>query len=381
MKHIHLYWDDLKTRIKATVFSTEDSVSEIHSILQITDTRLDAKVQFLNIQTAIQRIALSNVFDRANLIWKRFFVSDVANQFSYINDDSNTISSIVQQPPLNGTKVAVWLYLTSGDSSIKKEGNTLAVQRHGGHIHLYTTQLNIPLKNEYAETQYIFNSYIDILHQYQSSLKENCIRTWIFVQGVDIHYKDMVKARVACFDNEGLNKETHYIASTGIEGRHIHPHSLVSMDAYAIKGIKQEQIKYLYAPTHMNRTHNYGVTFERGTSVDFAERRHVYISGTASINNKGEIEHPFDVMKQLDRTLENVTTLLSEAECTITDIVQMIIYLRDIADYALVKSFFDKNYTNTPKVIVLAPVCRIGWLIEIECIAIKSIKNNIFPCF
>lgn len=33
MKHIHLYWDDLKTRIKATVFSTEDSVSEIHSIL------------------------------------------------------------------------------------------------------------------------------------------------------------------------------------------------------------------------------------------------------------------------------------------------------------------------------------------------------------
>ena len=219
MKHIHLYWDDLKTRIKATVFSTEDSVSEIHSILQITDTRLDAKVQFLNIQTAIQRIALSNVFDRANLIWKRFFVSDVANQFSYINDDSNTISSIVQQPPLNGTKVAVWLYFTSGDSSIKKEGNTLAVQRHGGHIHLYTTQLNIPLKNEYAETQYIFNSYIDILHQYQSSLKENCIRTWIFVQGVDIHYKDMVKARVACFDNERLNKETHYIASTGSEGR------------------------------------------------------------------------------------------------------------------------------------------------------------------
>jgi enamine deaminase RidA (YjgF/YER057c/UK114 family) len=86
-------------------------------------------------------------------------------------------------------------------------------------------------------------------------------------------------------------------------------------------------------------------------------------------------------MKQLDRTLENVTTLLSEAECTITDIVQMIIYLRDTADYALVKSFFDKNFTNTPKIIVLAPVCRIGWLIEIECIAIKSIKNNIFPCF
>ncbi len=118
-----------------------------------------------------------------------------------------------------------------------------------------------------------------------------------------------------------------------------------------------------------------------GTSVDFADRRHVYISGTASINNKGEIEHPFNVMKQLDRTLENINVLLNEAECKMTDVAQMIIYLRDIADYKLVKQFFEKEYTNIPKVIVLAAICRTGWLIEIECIAIKSVKNNTFTEF
>lgn len=381
MRYTNIYWDDLKIQLKATLFIAKDSVSEIHSILQITDTRLDAEVQFLNIRTAIQRIALSNIFDGANLIWKRFFVSDVANQFSFISDDSNTISSIVQQPPLNGTKVAVWLYYINGVNSINREGNTLVVQSHGGNIHLYTTRLSIPLKDGYAETEYIFKSYIKILQQHQSSLKENCIRTWMYVQGIDIHYKDMVNARVACFENEGLNKESHYIASTGVEGRYSHPHALVLMDAYAIKGIKQEQIKYLHAPTHFNRTHDYGVTFERGTSVDFADRRHVYISGTASINNKGEIEHPFNVMKQLDRTLENINVLLNEAECKMTDVAQMIIYLRDIADYKLVKQFFEKEYTNIPKVIVLAAICRTGWLIEIECIAIKSVKNNTFTEF
>ena len=40
------------------------------------------------------------------------------------------------------------------------------------------------------------------------------------------------------------------------------------------------------------------------------------------------------------------------------------------ADYHLVKQLFDKRFPNTPKVIVLATVCRPGWLIEMEGIAI-----------
>lgn len=381
MNYINVYWEDLKVQLKASIFLSEDRGSEIHSTLEITDSNLIAEVQFKNIQKALQRIELNNIFDGATLIWKRFFVSDASNQHLYINDDLCTINSIVQQPPLNGTKVALWLYYIAGNNVITREDNNLIVHRDGGSKYLYTTQLHIPLKNESAETEYIFNSYIKTLKQHNSSLKENCIRTWIYVQGVDIHYKDMVKARIKCFEDEGLNRESHYIASTAIEGRHTDHNSLVLMDAFAIEGIKQDQIKHLYAPTHLNRTHDYGVTFERGTSVDFADRRHVYISGTASINNKGEIVHPSDVMMQLNRTLENVSVLLSEAECEMTDIVQMIVYLRDIADYSQVKGFFDKHHSRIPKVIVLAPVCRPGWLIEVECIAIKRIENKKLPDF
>lgn len=381
MKYSHIYWNDLRVQLHAATFITEGGVPEVHSILELTDPSLDAAAQFLNMQTAIQRTAHDPAFKGTRLVWKRFFVSDAANQYSYINDEAGAISSLVQQPPLNGSKVAVWLYHVGGDGIVEKEANTLALQRPGGNKYLYTTQLTIPLKNEFAETEGIFNAYIQTLRRYRASLKENCIRTWIFVQGVDIHYGDMVKARNACFEKEGLTKDTHYIASTGIEGRHVDPCSLVLMDAYAIAGIKPGQVKHLYATTHLNRTHNYGVTFERGTSVDFADRRHVYISGTASINNQGEIEHPLQVMKQLDRVLENVATLLSEAECDWADVVQMIVYLRDIADYAVVKAFFDKHYRCIPKVIVWAPVCRSGWLVEMECIAIKSRENDGFPCF
>ena len=115
------------------------------------------------------------------------------------------------------------------------------------------------------------------------------------------------------FFTQGLTVHTHFIASTGIGGRQQDPNVLSQMDNYAIAGIRQEQIRYLYASTHLNRTSDYGVSFERGTRVDYADRRHVFISGTASINNKGEIMYPKDVEKQTRRMWENVEALLQEA--------------------------------------------------------------------
>ena len=45
---------------------------------------------------------------------------------------------------------------------------------------------------------------------------------------------------------------------------------------------------------------------------------------------------------------------------------QMIVYLRDIADYAVVKAMYDQRFPHTPKVFVHAPVCRPGWLIAVS---------------
>jgi enamine deaminase RidA (YjgF/YER057c/UK114 family) len=247
--------------------------------------------------------------------------------------------------------------------------------------HLFNTQLQTPLSDEARETRSIFESYIKSLARHNCSLKDNCIRTWIYVQGVDIHYMGMVNERKKVFEEQGLSPETHFIASTGIEGRYTSPRSLALMDAYGIDGIKPAQIRYLHAPTHLNPTYEYGVTFERATSVDYGDRRHVFVSGTASINNKGEIVYPSDILKQTERTFENVGMLLKQADAQMDDVVQMIVYLRDIADYTVVSDYLETNYTETPYVLVLAPVCRPGWLVEIECIAIKAVKNTEFEQF
>lgn len=184
-----------------------------------------------------------------------------------------------------------------------------------------------------------------------------------------------MSARNRVFASRGLTADTHFIASTGIGGRQADPNVLAQMDTYAVKGLGKEQVKYLYAPTHLNRTSEYGVSFERGTAVEYHDRRHVFISGTASIDNRGQIVHEGDIVNQTDRMTENVGVLLREAGCSYDDVTHIIVYLRDIADYQIVMTIMKRKFPYMPIVIVHAPVCRPGWLIEMECMAVKKIDN------
>ena len=121
----------------------------------------------------------------------------------------------------------------------------------------------------------------------------------------------------------------------------------------------------------MNKTIEYGVTFERGVCIHHsAGYKQVYISGTASIDTKGAVLHVGDVKGQVKRMTENVNALLEEAGCKWNDISQATVYLRDIADYECAYNELSKILTDKQFIIVQAPVCRPAWLIEMEAIAI-----------
>ena len=145
-------------------------------------------------------------------------------------------------------------------------------------------------------------------------------------------------------------------------------------------GLRTEQQRYLYAPTHLNRTSDYGVTFERGTLIQYGDRNHVLISGTASINNRGEVLHVGDIRLQTLRMWENVEKLLAEGGMTYDNVMQIVVYLRDGADYSLVSDMMRERFPRIPYVITLAPVCRPTWLVEMECVAVKATSND-FPDF
>ena len=318
----------------------------------------------------------------ATAVFKRYFLSDAANQADEVlmADVSDCAKSIIEQAPLDGSKIALWAYLMTNVTT-RQLPSGLCEVAHGAFRHLWNASAhNTAISSEY-QTRLLFNEYIMQLAQEGCTLADNCIRTWLFVNDVDVNYPGVVKARNTVFYTQGLTNDTHFIASTGIGGRQQDANVLTQMDNYAIAGISKEQITYLYAPTHLNRTSDYGVSFERGTRIDYADRSHVFVSGTASINNKGQIEHPKDIVKQTHRMWDNVEALLKEADCDYNDVGVMIVYLRDIADYKLVNKLYEERFPDKPRVIVHAPVCRSGWLVEMECMAVKAMNDKKLPSF
>ncbi len=364
-------------------FEVEGGVTEYHVMVHATRPEQSFQEQLDAVLNAYYNL-IDTELKGASSVIKRYFLSDAANQYdtllASVPEAPACACSVVEQAPLNGTKVALWAYLLTdiGAGSFNEE---LYRVQHGAYTHLWggTSVSHAPSSEE--QTSLLLKHYVMQLLSNGGHLADDCIRTWFFVQNVDVNYAGVVKARNEEFFTQNLTSKTHFISSTGINGRNADPSVLVQLDTYAVLGLKPEQIKFLYAPTHLNPTYEYGVSFERGTRVDYGDRRQVFISGTASIDNKGNILHVGDIRLQTERMWENVDALLSEAECGFEDVGQMIVYLRDVADYAVVNEMFEKRFPGIPRVIVHAPVCRPGWLIEMECMATKEVKNEDYPCY
>lgn len=361
-------------KVKTAIYDMD--CREAHAILSYQDPNgVDAQTQIISLSDAIGRtgrkLGMRPVF-------KRYLLSDVTNQICHIPEKDDCARSVIQQPPLDGSKAAA-LVIFEQNSTFEDLGNGVWSDNKG-RIWLEDNE-SVPAADSYSMTIGYFEKLSDVLAKAGGTLGDHCIRTWLFVRDIDNNYSGVAKGRNDVFAKYDLSPLTHFIASTGISGQSADPKRIVAFNAFADVSLRQSQIKYLYGKSHLNPTYEYGVAFERGTSVDYGDRKHVYISGTASINNKGEIVAPGDIVAQTHRMLENIEVLLREAACDWSDVAHLTVYLRDIADYQAVSEIMDRRFPEIPTVMVLAPVCRPGWLIETECMAIRKISNSGYEPF
>ena len=309
--------------------------------------------------------------------FRRFFLSDAANQFPLLREalaaQPQVPTSIVQQAPLDGTRIALWMYCTDPFET------PCGIPTHNGYAHYWSASLVCPGRDSREQMSGIFQK---LEQQLQGlSIASDTVRTWIFVRDVDVNYAGVVEGRKDYFNQIGLTADTHYIASTGIEGRAPHCRNLVEMDAYSVKGLRKGQTDYLYAPENLSPTALYGVTFERGTAISYGDRKHVFISGTASIDKKGKVLHEGNPAAQAGRMLDNIEALLHEAGAELGDIGMAIVYLRDPAYEPVARRVVEARCPSLNALYVLGPVCRPSWLVEMECIALTPQENPSFPKF
>jgi enamine deaminase RidA (YjgF/YER057c/UK114 family) len=332
---------------------------------------------------ALEKLGLS----AQTQVFTRVFLSDVSNQSLQLGESElfalmrDGAYSVIQQCPLNSGDLSLFAYhIGSEQGPLEKscfdfdsEHWRNAVKVTGRRHDMYWTGnfSGMGQSSSFEQTGEIFESFNAFINSNGLTLLNNTVRTWLYVRDVDNNYQGMVDSRKEYFYVQGLNPSTRYIASTGIEAKMAQYYSLVSMDALSLSGLAPGQIVRMEALDKLCSTDDYGVTFERGSKLVLGDRSHLFISGTASIDNRGEVLHPADVIMQTHRTLDNVEALLNPHQATLADMSYLIVYLRNIKDaHRVMKALLSRVDAATPVFMVQAPVCRPSWLVEIEGVGI-----------
>jgi len=138
--------------------------------------------------------------------------------------------------------------------------------------------------------------------------------------------------------------------------------------------------KAMHAPDFLCEAINYNSAFSRGMKVDLGAVTMLFISGTASVGNKGESLHRGDFLAQAERTFNNITALLKSENTGWGDVVQTRCYIKSMRYYHKFNEYRTEFYRKHGLAVfpastcVEARLCRPELLIEIEALAI--IKNK-----
>ena len=94
--------------------SSENAITECHTMVHVTAPQLTFAEQLQAVLAEYRQLFDGN---QQRPLFRRFFLSDAANQQSLLEkaleDTEYCATSIVQQPPLDGTKIALWVWSAS----------------------------------------------------------------------------------------------------------------------------------------------------------------------------------------------------------------------------------------------------------------------------
>lgn len=198
----------------------------------------------------------------------------------------------------------------------------------------------------------------------------NVIRTWFYLDDILDWYEEFNEQRNRIYAEAnlfGFGDKNRLPASTGIEGKS--PTGLAcTLDLMAIRSRRDgyPEICRLSNPLQ-NEAFHYGSAFSRGAYVREQCLTHVYVSGTAAVDEEGKSLDPSDMDAQVERTIVNVRQLLSQVGLAWPHLRHTTMFFKpgvDSASYGRVVRRL--NLAEIPAVSVIANVCRPDLLFEID---------------
>lgn len=367
-------------------YTTENGIDEGFLILR-TQPYLSLNDALESLSLEYNNLLLRKEFTGFAPIYTRFFLSDVENQYEEVcrSDIYNNLSvgsvRMTGKEPLDSAKVSIVSHFLKTDKEhlSRIDGNypnSLAFRGQNYGMYFYadcgSSESNDPGEQTEITLNKLEKSYSDI------EGKKDLIRTWVSVRDIDNNYIPFVVKRKDFF--ELISMDRYYPASTGVEGRSWDSKRLVVLDALIYSGLGDDQIVKMEAVDNMPSTISYGVTFERGLKVEFGDRTHYHLSGTASIDINGKVIHIGDIHKQVEQALANFKALLNNSGLSFADLMYLVFYVRDAKCTEEIKNIADKILpADIPRVYVRSSICRPQWLMELDGIAIGKGNTRYNP--
>jgi len=235
--------------------------------------------------------------------------------------------------------------------------------------------------NAAAEMDHVFSQVNQLLAQASFS-SDTITRTWIYLDRLLEDYQVLNERRKHFFQQVGVDFSAgsgKLPASTCIEGRS-KKNARITIDLYCLEqGTDNEfGISRLYNPLQNEaegEQYLYKPTFSRGISIQRDNVLEVQISGTASINDKGETVFIDDPYQQIFVTLTNVEALLNQRGLALKDIKQSTCFFKKPEYYQYYLDVLNQMNLDSLSIsdtFVIADVCRDNLLFEIDGIAAKE---------
>jgi enamine deaminase RidA (YjgF/YER057c/UK114 family) len=204
---------------------------------------------------------------------------------------------------------------------------------------------------------------------------QDVVRTWIYVDSILKWYNEFNSARNTCYNEFGLlhNGDVNHAediflpASTGIEGKNPKGASTI-MDLLAVteRANTGVEIQPLYG-IRQRSPYRYGSAFSRAMRLVEPEEKWVFVSGTASINEKGENVHIGDLHSQVKHTVEVVNSLIRPEEASFSDLCEATVFLKRKSDFSLYQETAESlGLSDIPAVYLVADVCWEELLFELD---------------
>ena len=114
--------------------------------------------------------------------------------------------------------------------------------------------------------------------------------------------------------------------------------------------------------------------FSRGIKVKSGPLSHIFISGAASVDEKGNPVFIGDIRAQTRQVIENIKALLASEGATLDDIVKVTVFLKNAKDYNAMNEVRAEYFKQDPPAssAVQAQLIREEFLVEIEAIAVTE---------